>query len=176
MSLPPVDQTYYAPEIETMPRADLEALQLERLLETLPHAYENSALLRTTWDAAGVHPRDVRTLDDFSYRSEERRQGCRAAVSRRARRPVRRPAVRAALGVERCELDVGHDGRSDARPRTMGCTVRRAVDHHARHVGLGCATGRLRDARVVHVPRADVRALPGIARHDADPPRFRRRR
>src|SRR2546423_3029947 len=68
MSPPPVDQTYYAPEIETMPRADLEALQLERLLETLPHAYENSALLRTTWDAAGVHPRDVRTLDDFRER------------------------------------------------------------------------------------------------------------
>src|SRR2546423_11784515 len=68
MSLPPVDQTYYAPEIETMPRADLEALQLERLLETLPHAYKNSALLRTTWDAAGVHPRDVRTLDDFRER------------------------------------------------------------------------------------------------------------
>ena len=29
MTLPPGDQTYYAPEIETMPRAELEEMQLD---------------------------------------------------------------------------------------------------------------------------------------------------
>jgi phenylacetate-CoA ligase len=68
-ALPAVDQQYYAPAIETMPRADLEALQLERLLTILPHSYENSALVRSTWETAGVHPRDIRTLDDFRERA-----------------------------------------------------------------------------------------------------------
>jgi phenylacetate-CoA ligase len=67
--LPPIDQEYYAPAIETMPRADLEAMQEERLLEIVPFAYERSALVRETWDAAGVHPRDVKSIDDFKERA-----------------------------------------------------------------------------------------------------------
>ena len=67
--LPPNDQRYYAPDIETMPRADIEAMQLERLLALLPHAYEHSALVAATWDAAGVHPRDIGSLDDFRERA-----------------------------------------------------------------------------------------------------------
>ena len=62
--LPPVDSVYYLPEIETMPRPQLEELQLERLLALVPHAYEHSALIRETWDAAKVKPADIRTLDD----------------------------------------------------------------------------------------------------------------
>ena len=69
MSLPPVDQKYYAPEIETMPRADLEAFQEEQLLEMVPFAYEHSALLRETWDDSKVHPRDIKSLDDFRERA-----------------------------------------------------------------------------------------------------------
>jgi phenylacetate-CoA ligase len=68
-ALPPVEQEYYAPEIETMPRAELEALQEERLLDIVPFAYEHSALVRETWDAAGVHPRDVKSVDDFRERA-----------------------------------------------------------------------------------------------------------
>jgi phenylacetate-CoA ligase len=65
VSLPPVDQQYYAPEIETMARTDLEALQWERLQELIPHAYEHSALVRATWENAGVKPGDIRSLADF---------------------------------------------------------------------------------------------------------------
>ncbi len=68
MTLPSADSVFYSPEIETMPRAEMAELQLARLLEILPGAYERSALLRSTWDAAGVHPRDIRTLDDFRER------------------------------------------------------------------------------------------------------------
>ncbi len=64
----PLDPTrrYFSPEIETMPRAEIEARRDERLLRDLvPWAYARSALIRETWDAAGVHPDDLRTIDDF---------------------------------------------------------------------------------------------------------------
>lgn len=68
MNLPPVESRYFSPE-ETMPRERLEKLQLELLLELLPHAYEHAPVIREAWDAAGVTPRDVRTLDDFRERA-----------------------------------------------------------------------------------------------------------
>lgn len=64
----PSQSVYFDAAIETMARADLEALQLERLLEVLPIAYERAPLIGETWQAAGVHPRDIRTLDDFRER------------------------------------------------------------------------------------------------------------
>ncbi|MGE0387836.1 MAG: phenylacetate--CoA ligase family protein [Gammaproteobacteria bacterium] len=62
------DGKYFEPAIETLPRAQLEALQEERLLEILPYVYERSRLYREKWDAAGVHPRDIRTIEDFRNR------------------------------------------------------------------------------------------------------------
>jgi phenylacetate-CoA ligase len=47
-------------------RAQLEALQLERLQATLHHAYANNASYRRKFDAAGVRPDDLRTLDDLT--------------------------------------------------------------------------------------------------------------
>jgi phenylacetate-CoA ligase len=49
-----------------MERGDLEALQLERLRHTLHHAYANSPAYRRKFDAAGVHPRDLRVLTDLA--------------------------------------------------------------------------------------------------------------
>ncbi len=62
------DSVYFDAAIETMPRGELEALQFDRLLEVLPIAYERAPLIQLTWQAAGVHPRDIRTLDDFRER------------------------------------------------------------------------------------------------------------
>src|SRR5262249_26218377 len=45
-ALPPVDSVYFDTEWETMPRPQLEAAQLELLLDLLPYAYEHSALVR----------------------------------------------------------------------------------------------------------------------------------
>jgi phenylacetate-CoA ligase len=60
---------YFSPEIETMPRADIERRRDERLLDDLvPWAYERSALIRHTWDAAGVTPADITSMDDFRER------------------------------------------------------------------------------------------------------------
>jgi len=44
---------------------NLRALQLERLQWTARHAYENVALYRHKFDEAGVHPDDIRSLDDI---------------------------------------------------------------------------------------------------------------
>jgi phenylacetate-CoA ligase len=63
------DQRYFEPEIETLSRSDLEALQEERLLDLLPRVYEHAGLMRKTWDEAGVKPADVRSLDDYRERA-----------------------------------------------------------------------------------------------------------
>jgi len=52
--------------IETAPRDELEAIQLERLRWSLGHAYENVEFYRRSFDAAGVHPGDVTSLEDLA--------------------------------------------------------------------------------------------------------------
>ncbi|HZS23788.1 MAG TPA: phenylacetate--CoA ligase PaaK [Gaiellaceae bacterium] len=52
-------------EIEVASRDELAALQLERLRATLRHAYDNVERYRSSFDGAGVHPDDCRTLDDL---------------------------------------------------------------------------------------------------------------
>lgn len=72
-AVPPVDwievpdrsSRYLEPDIETMPRPALEALQEERLLGLLPHVYERSPLVRQIWRDADVHPGEVTTLAEF---------------------------------------------------------------------------------------------------------------
>ncbi|HZD53023.1 MAG TPA: phenylacetate--CoA ligase PaaK [Woeseiaceae bacterium] len=45
---------------------ELRSLQLERLKWSLHHAYENSTFYRAHFDAHGVHPDDLRSLDDLA--------------------------------------------------------------------------------------------------------------
>src|SRR5215469_7007447 len=52
--------------IETASRDELAALQLQRLKRTLLHAYDNVPHYRATFDAAGAHPADVRSLADIA--------------------------------------------------------------------------------------------------------------
>jgi phenylacetate-CoA ligase len=49
---------------ERMTRAEIEQLQLERLQQTVRHAYANVPLYTRKFDDAGVHPDDIRTLAD----------------------------------------------------------------------------------------------------------------
>jgi len=56
-------------ELEPMERAsrdELQALQLTRLKWSLRHAYENVAHYRRSFDAAGVHPDDLKELADLA--------------------------------------------------------------------------------------------------------------
>jgi phenylacetate-CoA ligase len=48
------------------PRAELESLQLERLQTSLRHAYANNANYRRKFEAAGIRPEDLRSLDDLA--------------------------------------------------------------------------------------------------------------
>src|SRR5690554_7309553 len=52
--------------IEIASRDEITALQLARLKWTLRHAYENVPHYRKSFDAAGVHPDDLKTLADLS--------------------------------------------------------------------------------------------------------------
>ena len=62
----PYDQKYYDPEIECMPRPELEQLQLERLQTMVQYAYDNTVYYKRSFDAAGVKPSDIKTLDDLA--------------------------------------------------------------------------------------------------------------
>jgi len=64
-----LNQRYLEPAMEKMPRAELQAVQEERLLELLPRVYEQAPLMRKTWDEAGVKPVDINSLDDFRERA-----------------------------------------------------------------------------------------------------------
>ena len=49
---------------ERMSRDEIRALQLIRLKHTVRHAYENVPLYTRKFDAVGVHPEDIRSLED----------------------------------------------------------------------------------------------------------------
>ena len=51
--------------IEIASRDEIGALQLERLKWTLNHAYSNVAHYKKTFDKAGVHPNDLKSLNDL---------------------------------------------------------------------------------------------------------------
>ncbi|HJP21257.1 MAG: phenylacetate--CoA ligase [Alphaproteobacteria bacterium] len=55
----------FAPEKETLPRADLEALQLARLQKSLAHAYANVPHFKAAFEGAGLTPDSLKTLDDL---------------------------------------------------------------------------------------------------------------
>ncbi|HCB07732.1 MAG TPA: phenylacetate--CoA ligase, partial [Nocardioides bacterium] len=52
--------------IETASLDELRSLQTERLRATLQHTYANVRHYREAWDAAGVHPDDVREVTDLA--------------------------------------------------------------------------------------------------------------
>lgn len=52
--------------IEIASRDEISALQLDRLKWSLRHVYENVAHYRESFDAAGVHPDDLTSLEDLA--------------------------------------------------------------------------------------------------------------
>ncbi len=53
------------PQAETMPRAELTALQTRRVQQQITRAYEQVPFYRQALEERGVHPRDIQTLDDI---------------------------------------------------------------------------------------------------------------
>jgi len=60
------ERKYWDPEIETITINELKELQGERLRATVTHAYEDSAFYRQRFDAAGVKPSDIKSIEDIS--------------------------------------------------------------------------------------------------------------
>ena len=64
----------YNPECETLPREELEQLQIERLQSTLNRVYRNVAFYRTAFDTHCVNLekiKDVRSLGDLPFTTKE---------------------------------------------------------------------------------------------------------
>ncbi|MCW2855159.1 MAG: phenylacetate--CoA ligase [Marmoricola sp.] len=61
----PIPEDTNLEPIETASVDELRAVQLERLRWSVRHAYDNVAHHRSSFDAAGVHPDDISSLDDL---------------------------------------------------------------------------------------------------------------
>ena len=61
---PADDAPYWDATLETQTRADWDTMKLELLKAHLQHAYRGSPYYRASFDAAGVHPSQVSSLDD----------------------------------------------------------------------------------------------------------------
>lgn len=57
---------YYQPDIETMSREDLEALQLERLQALVKRVYQKIPFYKESFDKAGVNSEDIKSLADLT--------------------------------------------------------------------------------------------------------------
>ncbi|PKO86824.1 MAG: CoF synthetase [Betaproteobacteria bacterium HGW-Betaproteobacteria-10] len=62
-----VNRKYWDEKLETQSRSEWEALKLDLLKKHLQHAYANSPYYKTSFDAAGVHPDQVKTLADIRH-------------------------------------------------------------------------------------------------------------
>lgn len=58
---------YFDKEIETMPRKNLEELQLQRLKHITVYCYNNVRLYRDKFDKAGFNPEKIKALSDIEY-------------------------------------------------------------------------------------------------------------
>lgn len=66
--LPQPGSRHWFPRRETMPAAEREAAILARLREVCRHAWDHAPFYRRHWDAAGFHPDQLRSLEDFEAR------------------------------------------------------------------------------------------------------------
>jgi len=57
---------YYNARIETMPPKQVQELQERKLRKQLVYTYQSSAFYRHKFDQAGLHPEDIRTLEDVA--------------------------------------------------------------------------------------------------------------
>lgn len=73
---------FYDPEIETMDRALLEELQLERLKWQLERCYEKSPFYQERFDQHGVHPSELCSLADLTKFPVVRKEELRAEQRR----------------------------------------------------------------------------------------------
>ena len=136
--------------IETASRDELQALQLERLQWSLAHAYHNVPHYRQSFDAAGVHPSELKSLSDlarfpFTHKQDLRRHypfGMFAVPRQQVLR------VHASSGTTGKPTVVGYtrqdlDHWADLMARSMRAAGARAGDIAHVAYGYGLFTGGL---------------------------------
>ena len=60
-----MEQRYYQPEIETMPREELRAMQSAKLVKQVKHVWDNCPPYRKKMEEAGVTPDDIHGIEDL---------------------------------------------------------------------------------------------------------------
>ncbi|GAB3255628.1 phenylacetate--CoA ligase PaaK [Kineosporia babensis] len=125
--------------IETASRDELQALQLRRLQWSLRHAYDHVPFYRRSFDAAGVHPDDCRSLEDLARFPFTTKEDLRAAY----------PFGMLAVPRERLSRVHASSGTT-GRPTVVGYT-RRDVDTWADVMARSMRAAGARPGDLVHV-------------------------
>lgn len=125
--------------IETASVDELRALQLERLTWSLKHAYDNVPHYRAKFDAAGVHPSDLKTLSDLSKFPFTTKTDLRDTY----------PFGMFAVPRERVSRIHGSSGTT-GKPTVVGYTAR-DLDTWANLVARSIRAGGARPGDMVHV-------------------------
>jgi phenylacetate-CoA ligase len=60
-----LDEKYWNPQIETMPRKELERKQLQLFKERMKYCYENSAFYQKKFKKAGIKPDNIKAMKDI---------------------------------------------------------------------------------------------------------------
>lgn len=76
---PRVDAEHWAPDLECAPPARRDAVILDKLRAQVTYAWERSAFYRRHWQAAGVSPATLGSLDDLARFPVVRKDDLRAA-------------------------------------------------------------------------------------------------
>ena len=159
--------------IENASIDELRALQLERMITSVANAYQNVDHYRTAFDAAGVSPADLKSLDDLAKFPFLTKADLRGQLSvwhvRRAPGsgvPDSR-LVRYHRKTDRCRL---HRGRHQDLGNGHG-----PIDLCRRRAGRGCGPRGIRLWPVHRRPRRPLRSRghglhrrPGVGRADRE--------
>ncbi len=80
--LPDASQRFWYPKRETMDPGAREKAILERIRDVMAYAYAKAPFYKNKWDAAGIHPSHIRSLEDFEKVPVVTKQELRAAQER----------------------------------------------------------------------------------------------
>ena len=141
---------FWDEQVETLPREALASLQLSRLRATTRNAYDRVPFHRSNFDALGVAPEDLRTLDDvrrlpFTVKSDLRDHYPFGLFARPAQDLVR---LHASSGTTGKPTVVGYtrrdiDGWADLMARSFASAGARRGDIVHNAYGYGLFTGGL---------------------------------
>jgi phenylacetate-CoA ligase len=144
------ERGYLHAQVETMPREQLAQLQLKRLQETVRNAFDNVPLVRQRFEAKGLRPSDVRSLDDlallpFTVKTDLRDQYPFGLFARPMEQLAR---LHASSGTTGKPTVVGYtlddlDNWADLMARSLYCGGARPGDIVHNAYGYGLFTGGL---------------------------------